>query len=200
MTAVAACLAMGACTKGDIGTAGPAGPPGNPGPVGAIGATGPVGPAGAAGPALVVTDSPVAGTPTVLGPLVGFDAVIGTVTFFRDANVWTVETGTGVIRFPFPLGSTFFFETSNCTGTAWVNIRTEPVGVQAPLCQRGGGPGGACAGSFVLDVTRSPVNVAAHVDSTGACVPDNVPATLTSVRPVSLPILPLNLPLVVRER
>jgi hypothetical protein len=56
-----------------------------------------------------------------MGPLVAFDQVAGTVAFFRKGIVWTVDSGNGAISFAFPQGSTFFFETSNCTGTAWVN-------------------------------------------------------------------------------
>jgi hypothetical protein len=148
-----------------------------------------------------VTDSPPGGAPpNVMGPLAGFDQVAGTVAFFREGIVWTVDSGNGTISFAFPQGSTFFFETSNCTGTAWVNTGPEPVPFQAPLCQRGAGPLGTCAGSFVLDTARSPVNVNSHVDATGACVQETMTGTLTSVRAVASPVNAANLPLVVRER
>jgi hypothetical protein len=201
LAALLTVVVLSACTEGPKGDPGPAGPTGPTGPTGPQGATGPTGPSGAAGPALVVTDSPPGGAPpNVMGPLVGFDQVAGTVAFFRDGIVWTIDSGNGAISFAFPQGSTFFFESSNCTGTAWVNTGPEPVPFQAPLCQRGAGPLGTCAGSFVLDTARSPVTVNSHVDATGACVQQTMTGTLTSVRAVASPVNAGNLPLVIRER
>lgn len=195
-------FSLTACTTGPKGDPGPRGPEGPSGQAGAQGLPGATGPTGLAGPALVVTDSPPGGaTPNVMGPLVGFDAAAGTVTFFKDGIVWTIDSGNGAIAYPFPQGSTFLFETADCTGTAWVNTGTEPAPVQAPLCQRNAGPLGTCKGPFVLDVGRIGVAIQSRVNpDTQACEAVSLSATLSSVRAVVSPVNALNLPLVVRER
>jgi hypothetical protein len=202
LTALLALIVLSACTEGPKGDPGPAGPTGPTGATGPQGPTGPTGPAGLAGPALVVTDSPSGGAPAnVMGPLVGFDGADGTVSFFRDGIVWTIDSGNGAIRFAFPQGSTFFFETSDCNGTPWVNTGPEPVPFQAPLCQRAAGPLGTCAGSFVVDFSRSGVTIRSQTNpATGACEAVSFTGTLTAVRAVTSPVNAANLPLVVRER
>lgn len=198
--AIAAVLAS--CEKGLKGDPGPAGPPGPRGDPGFVGSTGPQGAPGPAGTALVVTDSPPGGgTPNVIGPLVGFDPVAGTVSFLKGGIVWTIDSGNGAISYAFPQGSTFFFETADCTGTAWVNTGPEPAPFQAPLCQRGAGPLGTCKGPFVLDFARFGVTIQSQANpSTGVCEPASFAATLTAVKAVTSPVNTLNLPLVVRER
>ncbi len=188
--------------KGDPGSTGADGPRGPTGPQGLPGGTGPAGPPGPPGPALVVVDSPPGGaTPNVMGPLVAFDAAAGTVSFFKDGIVWSIDSGNGAIAYPFPLGSTFLFETTDCTGTAWVNTGTEPAPVQAPLCQRNAGPLGTCKGPFVLDVGRIGVAIQSRINpDTQACEAVSLSATLSSVRAVASPVSAISLPLVVRER
>lgn len=194
--------ALAACTEGPRGPAGPEGPTGPSGPSGPQGSTGPTGPTGPAGPALVVTDSPPGGAPpNVMGPLVGFDPVAGTVSFFRDGIVWTIDSVNGAIEYAFPEGSTFFFETTNCTGTAWVNTGPEPAPFQAPLCQKNAGPLGTCRGPFVLDRGRIGLPIQSRINPANQqCEAFVTEATLSSVRAVESPVNALNLPLVVRER
>jgi hypothetical protein len=201
LTTVLLALAT-ACTEGPRGDAGPRGPEGPQGPIGPQGATGTTGPAGPAGPALVVTESPPGGAaPNVLGPLVGYDQATGTVSFFRDGIIWPIDAGSGAINYPFPQGSTFFFETTDCTGTAWVNTGPEPVPLQGPLCQRGAGMLGACKGPFVLDGGRLNVTIQSRTDpATGNCQLASFTGPLSSVKAVTSPVNPANLPLVVRER
>lgn len=199
---LAVATALVACEKGLKGDPGPVGPQGPRGDPGFVGSTGLQGVPGPPGPGLVVTDSPPSGgTPTVIGPLVGFDPVAGTVILFKDGLVWSVDSGTGSLRYAFPQGSTFFFETTDCTGTAWVNTGVEPAPFQAPLCQRGAGPLGTCKGPFVLDFARVGVTIQSQANpSTGICEPSSFAATLSAVRAVTSPVNTLNLPLVVRER
>lgn len=193
---------LASCAKGPKGDPGPSGADGPRGPSGPQGLPGGTGPAGAPGPALVVVDSPPGGaTPNVMGPMVAFDAAAGTVSFFKDGIVWNIDSGNGAIAYPFPQGSTFLFETTDCTGTPWVNTGTEPAPVQAPLCQRNAGPLGTCKGPFVLDVGRIGVTIQSRVNpDTQACEPVSLSATLSSVRAVASPVNALNLPLLVRER
>ncbi|WP_157061377.1 hypothetical protein [Anaeromyxobacter dehalogenans] len=137
----------------------------------------------------------------MLGPLVGYDQATGTVSFFRDGVIWPIDAGSGAISYPFPQGSTFYFETTNCTGTAWVNTGPEPVPLQGPLCQRGAGVLGTCKGPYVLDVGRVGVAIQSRVNPTSqACEAVSLTATLSSVRAIASPVNPINLPLVVRER
>lgn len=194
--------AVAACTRGSKGDPGPRGPEGPQGPTGLQGPTGPTGPTGPAGPALVVVDSPPGGaTPNVLGPVVGYEQATGTVSFFRDGIIWPIDAGSGAISYPFPQGSTFYFETTDCIGTAWVNTGPEPVPLQGPLCQRGAGVLGACKGPYVLDVGRVGVAIQSRVNPTSqACEAVSFTATLSSVRAVASPVNAINLPLVVRER
>ncbi len=195
-------VVLASCAKGPKGDPGPQGADGPVGQTGPQGLPGSTGPAGAPGPALVVVDSPPGGaTPNVMGPLVAFDAAAGTVSFFKDGIVWNIDSGNGAIAYPIPQGSTFLFETTNCTGTAWVNTGTEPAPVQAPLCQRNAGPLGTCKGPFVLDVGRIGVTIQSRVNpDTQACEPVSLSATLSSVRAVVSPVNAINLPLVIRER
>jgi hypothetical protein len=150
----------------------------------------------------VVVDSPPGGgTPNVLGPLVGYDQTTGTVSFFRDGTIWPVDAGSGAVNYAFPQGSTFLYETPDCTGTAWVNTGPEPVPLQGPLCQRGAGLLGACRGPFVLDGGRLNVTVQSRTDpATGNCQPASFTGPLSSVRAVTSPVTVQNLPLVIRGR
>lgn len=193
---------VAACTQGPRGDVGPRGPEGVQGATGPQGPVGPTGPTGAAGPALVVVDSPPGGAPSnVLGPLVAYDQAAGTVSFFNGGIIWPIDAGNGAIDYPFPLGSTFFFETTDCTGTAWVDTGTDPVPLQGPLCQKGAGPLGACKGPFVLDVGRLSVTIQSRTDpTTGGCQAQSFSGPLSSARPVTSPVNALNLPLVVLER
>lgn len=195
-------VVMLSCQAGAKGDPGPAGSPGARGDPGIPGLPGTQGPPGPAGPGLVVTDSPPGGgTPNVFGPLVGFDPVAGTVSFLNNGIVWTFDSGNGAIVYPFPQGSTFFFETSDCTGQIWVNTGPEPAPLQAPLCQRGAGPLGLCKGSFVLEFGRSGVLVHSQINpTTNLCEQVSFGATLSAVKPVASPIPVLHLPLLVRER
>jgi Collagen triple helix repeat (20 copies) len=194
--------ALASCTQGPKGDPGPRGPEGPQGTTGPQGPSGPTGPNGPAGPALVVVDSPPGGaTPAVLGPLIGYDQASGTVSFFRDGIIWPIDAGSGAINYPFPQGSTFYFETTDCTGTPWVNTGPEPVPLQGPLCQRGAGVLGACKGPYVLDVGRLGVLIQSRINpSTQACEQASFAATLSSVRAVASPVNAANLPLIVRER
>jgi hypothetical protein len=195
-------VTLAACTDGPKGDPGPRGPEGPQGPEGVQGPTGSTGPAGPAGPVLVVTDSPPGGAPpNVLGPLIGYDQASGTVSFFRDGIVWPVDAGNGAIHYAVPQGSTFFFETTDCTGTPWVNTGPEPVPLQGPLCQRGAGLLGACKGPFVLDVGVLGVAIRSRVNpTTQACEQVSFTGTLSSVRAVTPPVNALNLPLAIRQR
>lgn len=199
---IALAAALAACEKGPKGDPGPPGPPGQRGDPGLQGQQGTQGPPGAAGPALVITDSPPGGgTPNVLGPLVGFDPVAGTVSFLNNGIVWTFDSGNGAIVYAFPQGSTFYFETSDCSGQIWVNSGPEPIPIQAPLCQRNAGPLGLCKGSYVLEFSRSGVLVHSQINpTTNLCEQVSFGATLSAVKPVASPIHVLNLPLLVRER
>lgn len=191
-----------ACTQGPKGDVGPRGADGPQGASGPQGPSGPTGPTGLAGPALVVIDSPPGGAPpNVMGPLVGYDQATGTVSFFRDGIIWPIDAGSGAVNYPFPQGSTFFFEAADCMGTAWVNTGPEPVPLQGPLCQRGAGVLGACQGPFVLDGGRLSVTIQSRTDpATGACQATIFSGPLSSVRAVASPVSALNLPLVVSER
>jgi hypothetical protein len=112
-----------------------------------------------------------------------------------------MDAGNGAINYPFPQGSTFFFETADCTGTPWVNTGPEPVPLQGPLCQKGAGVLGACKGPFVLDVGRIGIAIQSRINpTTQVCELDSFIGTLSSVRAVVSPVTALNLPLVVRER
>lgn len=195
-------VALAACNDGPKGDPGPRGPEGPQGPQGVQGPTGPTGPAGPAGPGLVVTDSPGGGAPpNVLGPLVGYDQGSSTMSFFRDGIVWPVDPGTGAIRYAFPQGSTFFFETADCTGTPWVNTGPEPVPLQGPLCQRGAGPLGACKGPYVLDVGVLNAAIRSRINSTTqVCEQVSFSGPFVSVREVASPVNARNLPLIVKER
>lgn len=199
---IALAAALAACEKGPKGDPGPPGPPGQRGDPGLQGQQGTQGPPGAAGPALVITDSPPGGgTPNVLGPLVGFDPVAGTVSFLNNGIVWTFDSGNGAVVYAFPQGSTFYFETSDCTGQIWVNSGPEPIPIQAPLCQRGAGPLGTCKGSFVLEFSRSGVAVLSQINpTTNVCEAVSFSATLSAVKPIVPPVNTRNLPLLVRER
>jgi hypothetical protein len=149
-----------------------------------------------------VTDSPPGGgTPNVLGPLVGFDPVAGTVSFFNNGIVWTFDSGNGAIVYAFPQGSTFYFETSDCTGQIWVNSGPEPIPIQAPLCQRGAAPLGLCKGPYVLEFSRIGVSVLSRINpATNLCEQVSFGATLSAVKPVVSPVNTLHIPLLVRER
>lgn len=201
-TAILLLASVAACTQGPRGDVGPRGPEGVQGATGPQGPSGPTGPTGVAGPALVVVDSPPGGAPpNVLGPLVGYDQATETVSFFNGGIIWPIAAGNGAINYPFPLGSTFFFETTDCTGTAWVDTGTDSVPLQGPLCQKGAGLLGACKGPFVLSGGRLSVSIQSRTDpATGACQPQSFSGPLSSVRPSTTPVNALNLPLVVRER
>lgn len=202
LLALAVAAALAACSEGPKGELGPRGPEGPSGPSGPQGPIGPTGSAGPGGPALVVTDTPPGGAPpNVMGPLVGFDQVAGTVSFFRDGIVWTIDSGNGEIKYAFPQGSTFHYETTDCTGTAWVNTGPEPVPLQAPLCQKGAGVLGACKGPFVVDFSSIGVAIRSRTEpTTGACEAVSLAGTLTAVKGVTSPVNVLNLPLVLREQ
>lgn len=199
---LAAVAVLAGCEKGLKGDPGPMGPQGPKGDPGYVGSTGTQGVAGPPGPGLVVTDSPPGGgTPTVIGPLVGFDPVAGSVTFFKDGIVWTVDSGSGAVFYPFPQGSIFLFESADCSGAAWVNTGAEPAPFQAPLCQRGAGPLGTCKGPFIVDFARLGVTIQSRINpTTNLCESVSFAGTLAAVRAVTVPVNPLNVPLVIRER
>jgi hypothetical protein len=136
-----------------------------------------------------------------MGPLVGYDQASSTLSFFRDGIVWPVDPGNGDIHYAFPQGSTFFFETADCTGTPWLNTGPEPVPLQGPLCQRGAGLLGACKGPFVLDVGILNVAIRSRINpTTQVCEQVTLSGPFVSVREVASPVNARNLPLVIRER
>jgi hypothetical protein len=123
------------------------------------------------------------------------------VSFLNGGIVWTIDSGNGAISYAFSQGSTFFFETADCTGTAWVNTGPEPAPFQAPLCQKGAGPLGTCKGPFVLDFARIGVAIQSRINpSTNLCEAVSFSGTLSAVKAVVSPVNTANLPLVVRER
>lgn len=201
-TSLLVAASVAACTQGPRGDVGARGPEGAQGATGPQGPSGPTGPTGLAGPALVVVDSPPGGAPpNVMGPLVGYDQANGTVSFFNGGIIWPIDAGNGAITYPFPQGSTFFFQATDCTGTPWVNTALDPVPLQGPLCQRGAGPLGTCKGPFILDVGGIGIAIQSRVNpTTQVCEQVSITATLSSVRAVVSPVSALNLPLVVRER